>query len=71
VNGVAEEVASMGRAYRPPARSPIYNTPSREFSGLFNGLLKYMGWALAFCLVQVCSHVSMGSRAFFCWIQAN
>jgi hypothetical protein len=37
-----------------PARNPIYNynTPSREFSGLFNGLLKYMGCAYFFALCR-------------------
>jgi hypothetical protein len=47
------------QASRPLARSSIYNTPSREFSGL----LKYMGWALAFCLVQ--SRVNGFKRFFF------
>jgi hypothetical protein len=61
----SREVASS--ACRLSARNPIYNynTPGRDFSGLFNGLLKYMGWALAFCLVQSCSHESIGKGIFF------
>jgi hypothetical protein len=36
-----------------------------EFNGLFNEILKYMSWALAFYLVQACSHELMGPGAFF------